>query len=248
MLKNIYFLRELETAYYQLFINKRMPINLESGIISFAFDDVRSSAYENGVPLLDKYGIKATFYVATGLSDKLSEKYIKIADIEKLHESGHHIACHTYSHYSLKKGNTHELVTDAIKNIERLHNITGGEAIEHFSYPFGTINFKAKKLLSQIYKTMRSSQPGINKSIINLYLLRATCIYNSSYNEQYLKNIIMEAVRSRGWLIFYTHGVDQNPDDFSCTPEQLNYLLEASVNSSAEILPVDRAYKKIMGL
>jgi len=240
----------MKTIYYQSFANHRIKINLDKAIISFSFDDVPRSALINGVPLLDKYEIKSSFYVSAGLSEEQANNketaYLNSDDIISLHNAGHHIACHTYSHYMLKNGNANELAADAKKNVDRLQSMLGSTPIEHFSYPFGQVNLKEKKLLAKSYNTMRSSRPGINKSLADMFLLRAISIYNPHFDTQVLTNVIQKTEQAGGWLVFYTHGVEENPDDFSCTPEQFKWILQACVKSSAEILPVDLAYKKII--
>lgn len=249
MLKFKEIFRELKTVFYQSFSNRIIKINLNKAIISFSFDDVPRSAIINGIPLLDKYGIKATFYVSMGLSENIANTnragYLNASDVRALHNAGHHIACHTYSHFFLEKDNAHEFVLDADKNINRLHSILGPAPIEHFSYPFGKVNFIAKKLLAKTYKTMRSTRPGINKSLTDMFLLRATRLYNEKFDKNLLIDIIRKTERSGGWLIFYTHGVEKNPDEYSCTSEQFKWILQACIASSAEILPIDQAYNKI---
>lgn len=251
-----HFYRESKTRYYQSFINNRVPIKLERPIISITFDDTPRTALENGVPILDSHNIKATFYIAAGLSnDSINEPsneiikhevYLYPNDILKLHHSGHNIACHTYSHYMLDTGSAEELERDARKNVRELKSILGPVSIEHFSYPFGQVNFKTKKLLSKYYKSMRSSQPGINLSPTDLYLLRATNIYNPTFNKAHIKQLINTAEQYGGWLIFYTHGVESSPDDYSCTPMQFEWLIKQCVKSTAQILPISEAYNAIL--
>ncbi len=223
---------------------------MQRPIISFTFDDVPRTAIINGQPILERHGIRATFYVAVGLSETNSIKsdsddYFTPDDVLQLHSKGHDIACHTYSHYALDDGNANDLALDSAKNIESLGSIIGPDSIEHFSYPFGQVNFKAKKLLSKKYKTMRSSRPGINLGLTDLYLLRATSIYNPSFNKGSIKAVIEKAQRHGGWLIFYTHGVADEPDNYSCTPDQLEWVIQQCKKSDAEILSIADAYIKI---
>jgi peptidoglycan/xylan/chitin deacetylase (PgdA/CDA1 family) len=247
-------LQETKTRFYQSFVNDTHYLELNQAIISISFDDVPSSVMTNGLTILDRHSIKATFYIATGLSSPEPSKnsapnsgnlFLNHSDIEHLHRSGHDIGCHTYSHYKLNQGNAEKMELDAIKNIEILSSWIGGKPIEHFSYPFGQVSFKAKKLLSKHYKTMRSSRPGINTKSTDLYLLRATSIYNPSFSRSSLKTIIDETIEKGGWLILYTHGVDDNPDQYDCTPEQLDWVLEQASASEARILPVADAYQLI---
>jgi len=43
--------------------------------LSLTFDDARLSQVDTGIPLLDKYGVKATFYVSPGSMIKRSDKW-----------------------------------------------------------------------------------------------------------------------------------------------------------------------------
>jgi len=246
-----HFLRESRTRYYQSFVNKPVQINMERSIVSFTFDDVPRTAVINGQPILDSHNIKATFYVAMGLSQTNSdepddEAYFTSDDVLQLHDKGHDIACHTYSHYALDNGNADDLALDAEKNVESLNAIIEPDSIKHFSYPFGQVNFKTKKLLSKKYRTMRSSRPGINLGLTDLYLLRATSIYSPTFDKKNIKLIIEKNRRYGGWLIFYTHGVADKPDNYSCTPDQLEWVIQQCEKSNAEILPIAGAYTKII--
>ena len=247
-------MREAKTRFYQAFANKPHPIELDKAIISISFDDVPLSAFENGLPILDRHSVKATFYIATGLSAEDASghrendgknRFLTSAEIEQLDRSGHHIACHTYSHYVLEQGTAEQMEQDAVKNIQALSNMIGGKPIEHFSYPFGQVSFKAKQLLSKHYKTMRSSRPGVNLKSTDLYLLRATSIYHPTFSESSIKKAIDAAVSSGGWLVFYTHGVEGHPGRYDCTPEQLDWVISESVKSDAHILPVADSYNLI---
>src|ERR1022692_4817337 len=62
--------------------------------VSLSFDDARASQVDVGLPLLDKYGVKATFYVnPTG--DKWTTR---LAGWKKAAAEGHEIGNHTMSH------------------------------------------------------------------------------------------------------------------------------------------------------
>ncbi len=245
--------REAKTHFYQSFVNHRVPIKLSRAIISFTFDDVPRSAFTNAVPLLDRYGVKATFYVSAGLSDpgdagyeNALDEYLRPDDLVSLKQNNHHIACHTYSHYRLTDGNASKLYQDTQKNINSLQAILGDVPIDHFSYPFGQVNFQEKRLLAQQYKTMRSSRPGLNAGSTDLYLLRATSLYSSNFDRQAIERIIKQAVDLGGWLILYTHGVESSPDAYGCSPEQFEWVLEQCAASGADIQPINHAYQQIM--
>ncbi len=60
--------------------------------VSFSFDDPRPSQVNVGVPLLNTYGAKATFYVNPGNIEK------RLSGWKKAAANGHEIGNHTFSH------------------------------------------------------------------------------------------------------------------------------------------------------
>lgn len=60
--------------------------------LSLTFDDARLSQIDTGIPLLDKYGVKATFYVSPGSMMKRADKWRIAAG------NGHEIGNHTLLH------------------------------------------------------------------------------------------------------------------------------------------------------
>jgi peptidoglycan/xylan/chitin deacetylase (PgdA/CDA1 family) len=62
------------------------------GAVSLTFDDARLSQVDRLIPILDKYGVKATFYVSP---DKLKER---LDGWKKAVRTGHEIGNHTMTH------------------------------------------------------------------------------------------------------------------------------------------------------
>jgi peptidoglycan/xylan/chitin deacetylase (PgdA/CDA1 family) len=67
------------------------PQGREFGV-SLSFDDARASQLAVGVPLLDSYGVKATFYVS------LAPVQARPADWKQVHADGHEIGNHSLRH------------------------------------------------------------------------------------------------------------------------------------------------------
>lgn len=63
--------------------------------LSLTFDDARLSQIDTGIPLLDKYGVKATFYISPGSVLKRSDKW-KMAVLNG-HDIGNHSVYHPCS-------------------------------------------------------------------------------------------------------------------------------------------------------
>src|ERR1700704_2612175 len=84
---------------------------MESGLISLTFDDGLRCQFERAVPILDKYGFPATFFLVAN-QDATQERWNHInewwktdwreddiAMLKKLVQGGHEIGSHSVSHH-----------------------------------------------------------------------------------------------------------------------------------------------------
>lgn len=94
-------------------------------------------------------------------------------------------------------------------------------------------------------RSCRGIRGGINAPFADLNLLKANRIYSKSFNLAAMHSLIQENQRMRGWLIFYSHDVRENPSDYGCTPEQLESVVHAAFESGATILTVAQAIAAI---
>src|ERR1051326_5398115 len=60
--------------------------------LSLTFDDARLSQMDRGLPLLDKHGVKATFYVS------MSTMHQRLDGWKRAIANGHEVGNHTFSH------------------------------------------------------------------------------------------------------------------------------------------------------
>jgi peptidoglycan/xylan/chitin deacetylase (PgdA/CDA1 family) len=210
-------------------------------VCSFTFDDVEASAIRTGLPILAEQGVQGTWYVAGSFVGNGLER----ADIETLTRAGQDIQCHTYSHYRLSNGSAAELREDAQANRRFMRDFVPAPGLEHFSYPFGQVNLAAKRALLKDYRTLRSVYPGVNARTVDLGLLRSNAIYAGNFDVMRVERLVQIAVRTGGWLIFYTHGVEAEPDAWGCRPEQLSATLRCCLDAGLEPLSVAQAYRRL---
>jgi len=238
-------IRDLKTIYLQSRHSDSVTFNPERPIISISFDDVPLSAYENGIPLLNQYGMKATFYICLGLQGLLAKTHLSETELEDLTVQGHEVGCHTYTHYKLSKGNAKELSEDAEKNRAALSRATNNVNLSSFSYPFGELNFDAKRLLSKHYSSLRSTRHGVNRGRVDLRCLRAVPLYENNVNEGFFQHWINSAELNPGWLIFYTHGVSSNPGPYDIGVKSFERLLSYIRYRNINVIPVAEAVQAI---
>ncbi len=110
------------------------------------FDDGPSKNTERMLDILNNYGVKATFFV-TG---EAAEKYPEL--IRKIHENGHSIGNHSYSHkYDNIYENPDTFKAEIIDAQNAISSILGEENVMPlFRFPGGSFGEKKKQFLSVI--------------------------------------------------------------------------------------------------
>jgi peptidoglycan/xylan/chitin deacetylase (PgdA/CDA1 family) len=167
------------------------------------------------------------------------------SDLASLVADGHELACHTLNHVRCCDVRGVELLQKCEENRRQVSEMLGGYKLCNFSFPEGVVNPSSKALLSSIYDTCRTIEPGINIDPIDLGFLRANCVYARLPIEK-VKEAILQNTRRKGWLILYTHDVTDAPSIYGCTPEYFREVLGCVVDSGADILTVAEARRRFV--
>jgi peptidoglycan/xylan/chitin deacetylase (PgdA/CDA1 family) len=214
-------------------------------MVSFTFDDTPKSAATVGVPILDAYKARATFYVAGGLVDKPSSHWAGITaeEIVELHRQGHEIACHTFSHTRTTDLDAAALAAEIEDNRRYLLALDPSIRIENFAYPYGLGSVWRKAQLGKIFHSSRGIIPGVNSGVADLQFLRATPLIDRDIDRDGVDRAFDEAVATNGWLIFYSHDVATEPSPYGCSPSLLRHALEAAAQRNVQIFSVADALR-----
>ena len=214
-------------------------------MVSFTFDDTPKSAAAVGVPILDAYNARATFYVSGGLVDKWSGHWTGISadEIVGLHRAGHEIACHTFSHTRTTDLDAAGLATEIEDNRRYLLALDPSIKIENFAYPYGLGSVLRKGQLKKIFHSSRGIIPGANSGVVDLQFLRATPLIDRDIDRDGIDRAFEEAVANNGWLIFYSHDVATEPSPYGCSPSLLRHALDAASRRNVQILSVADALR-----
>ena len=124
------------------------------------FDDGRLSQYTNALPILDKYGFKATFYVVCNYIGK-KDGYMDWNEIETLHKEGHDIGSHSMNHVrldTLSKKNVEYEVGQSKRCLQK-HGINATS----FAYPFngGSDDKTVVDIVAKYYEIARTANAAL---------------------------------------------------------------------------------------
>ena len=186
--------------------------------ISLSFDDARYSQVDFGIPLFDKYNVKATFYVSPIPLRERLESWKKAA------ANGHEIANHTIKHpcsgnftwarhkaledYTLEQ--MAQDIDDANDTIERLI----GESPVTFAYPCGQMFIgrgKGQKTYAPLIANRFIAGRGWLDEAPNdpLYcdMSRVYGMKCDGYDFSYIEKLIDKTVEMGGWLVLAGHNI-----------------------------------------
>lgn len=228
----------------------RKPLSVKSALplVSFTFDDFPRSAFLEAAPILGRYGLLGTYYVSLGLMGKQSPlgAMFRAEDLKELLRLGHELGCHTFSH--CHSWNTAPEVYEGaiLKNQQALQALLPGLSFQTFAYPISSPRPGVKKVASKHFLCCRGGgRRPINAGEVDLNLLSVRFLEKSRLDAGALKAVIEQNAQARGWLIFATHDVCDQPSPFGCTPEFFEQALRWALESGARILPVVEALKAL---
>lgn len=211
------------------YCSKPFTLHNRAPMVSFTFDDVPDSAYRNGASILEEFGWRGTFYIASGTCGTRDEFWdvISGADVTALHRQGHEIGCHTFSHVPVSTLDADMLDAEIARNHETLRTLCDGLAPTNFCFPFGKVSFARKLQLQARFDTCRSIYEGVNAGRTDLAMLQVIELYDRTLTPEKLAAVLRETRERNGWLIFYTHDVAEEPSWIGCSPQRMRETLAA---------------------
>ncbi len=238
------------------------PSPFTRGLVSIEFDDGWTNQYTNALPLLNKYGLKGTFFIISGeLTDQ--PDYMSTAQIKTLVTDGNEIGSHTVHHCDLTGQQTDDPVncplnitqtqiTNEMTNSKTTLQNTFGVPITDFAYPYGAYNANTIALGNTLYTSQRTVNVGFNtKDDLNLSQLVVQDVYNTTTPAQ-VEAWVNQANTQHSWLILVYHEIAVTPSDptdvqYDTQPSdldaELNYIkqsgigVDTSAQAIQEILP-----------
>lgn len=227
----------------------RRPMEIHNTVpfISFTFDDFPCSALQKGGDILMRFGLRATFYASLGLMGTKAPTGIIFVpdDIKKLLAQEHELGCHTFAHSHSWKTSPRVFEESIINNNRALDNLVPGAVFRSFSYPIIGPRPISKRSAGRYFDSCRGGGQKFNSGTVDLNYLNAFFLEKSRDNPRFVEDIIDQNSNSRGWLIFATHDISENPSLYGCTPSFFERIVKYSLDSGARILPVAEALDAI---
>lgn len=192
----------------------------KSAALSLSFDDARASQLDNGVPLLESLGVRASFYVSP---PTMQERVSEWRAVAQRHEIGNHTLTHPCSgnfvwsrHKALEDYTLEKMEGELAAASEVIKNALGVDA-ETFAYPCGQI-FVGRGEAHRSYVPLVAkhfiagrgylSEAPNDPTFCDLAGLNAAGFDLASFED--LKPQLDHALQSGGWVILAGHDIGKD--------------------------------------
>jgi peptidoglycan/xylan/chitin deacetylase (PgdA/CDA1 family) len=242
---------------------------MSKGFVSLTFDDGRQEQYSTYYPILDEYGLTATFYVVT---ERVGWKgVIGWDDVITLYKDGNEIGSHTHTHPHLTTLPNHQLDFEFQESLRLLRPFN----CSTLAYPFGEYD---DRVIEHARKYFRAARGYYNSSTENgslglnvdptqeRYRLSVFPIEHTTSLKSFealascpllelpfarfkatLTELLEHAVNRKAWLIFLLHGEYHGKNIAPKKHQMLKFkwMCEAlAQHNHLEVLPVSEVAKK----
>jgi peptidoglycan/xylan/chitin deacetylase (PgdA/CDA1 family) len=122
--------------------------------VSLTFDDAFPSQIEKAIPIFDKHGLRATFFVHTdNVKDTWASSW---AAWRAAAATGHEVGSHTKTHVDLSQVRTPRKLRNEIEGSADLIEQHVGIRPLSFAYPFSVSNAEVERMVREVYLLDRS--------------------------------------------------------------------------------------------
>ena len=227
----------------RLLFRRPLAIDRQRPIISFTFDDFPRSAWLTGGAILERFGLRGTYYASLGLMGQTAPTgaICLPEDVSALVGRGHELGSHTFDHRHSWDTRTHVFERSILENQAALETLLPGASFRTFSYPISPPRPLTKHLVGSHFAGARGGGQTFNAGQADLNYLSAYFLEKMRHDRDAVKRLIEGNRVARGWLIFATHDVCDSPTPYGCTPGFFEDIVASAVASGARIVPVAEA-------
>jgi peptidoglycan/xylan/chitin deacetylase (PgdA/CDA1 family) len=216
---------------------------LAEPVVSFTFDDFPRSALTEGGRILRERGWAGTYFAAGSFCGRRlgGIDYFDGDDLIQAAEEGHEIGCHTFGHLRLPATTPEAIEQDLTRNAAFIARALPEHRLSSFAYPFGDLDLARKAQIARRFPICRGIWPGVNAGRMDFAQLKAAPLERRSIDEFDVNAWLDRVQAERGWLIFFTHDVSDDPGPFGCLRRTFEVVADAVARRGLKVLPVKNA-------
>ena len=217
--------------------------NFTRGMVSIAFDDGWRTTYTNGLPVMNQFGYKATYYV--NYSKVGTSGYMTKNQLKTLASQGNEIGSHAYEHINLPAAEAATVDYEVKQNQQLLSQLLS-TAIKNFADPYGAYNSSVVDTVMHYHQSNRDTSGMLNKKYnFNPRLIHSWGVDKNTTMTD-INNLIKQAKTQNAWLVLVYHDIPTGNGGAvdSISVATLKKHLSAIKSSGLPVLTVDKAFQE----
>lgn len=148
--------------------------------VLITFDDGYIDNYNNALPILKKYGMRATVFVIPGFTG-VQANYMNWDQLKEMEKNGISIQSHTLNHRALEELSDDEIRAELL-NSKVLIEKNLGHPVDFLAYPTGTYNLHIAGIAKDVgYKAAYTIKYGAVDKGSNIYALERVPIFQTEH-------------------------------------------------------------------
>jgi len=236
-------------AYNLLRMTRPGAASWRQPLVSITFDDGWQLSYANAVPVLQKYGYDATFYINPAAIE--TPHFMTARELSALSSAGNEIGAHGYDHDDLTALDNSALDYQLYNGRNYLRK--AGFTVTDAATPYGRSDAEVQWYARKYFTTLRSTETGVNtRQNLDPYNLKVLYV-NDATSSQTIASALQQAKDTNGWLILVYHRIGDVHPDYKSLPVESSTTtttaLRSQMNmlhtSGIRVLPVSAAYAEL---
>lgn len=196
-----------------------VPWNGYTGAVSFTYDDGRPSQLPTLVPQLDQTGIKATFFLASGIYDFKASAWASVA------KKGHELANHTSDHTTPGSNNVKSMAA----TLRAIDPVVEAVTLAYPGCGVGGTNYvSAESFIARGCGTARYKWSGLEPNGSQPDWMNVQGVILSKAVKPGL-DAVDAAKSENSWAVMVVHDVENNPRDYSLSPADNKKILDQAI-------------------
>ncbi|MFL5309052.1 MAG: polysaccharide deacetylase family protein [Myxococcales bacterium] len=198
-------------------------------VISLTFDDALAQQLP-AAATLEKHGMRGTFFLNTWRLRTSSADNMTAAQAKGLQDRGHEIGGHTLDHPHLTTLTSDQQRVQICN--DRANLIGLGFDVQNFAYPFGDWNASARQGVADCGYNSARNVSGVSGKVAaetftpkDALVLRAPTSVQTTDTVADLEELVTNAEKQGGWLLFTIHHVCDRCASNAIRPDDLDSFL-----------------------
>lgn len=217
------------------------PNTFSEGMVTFSFDDAWASQYNNALPILQKAGLKGTFYIMTEPVAGGWAEYMNPNQVKDIAQKGHEIGGHTVTHTDLTTLGVAKIDTEVKNSKSYLQTLTG-RTVNTLAYPYGAFNQTVKdRVKAAGYNNARNAGTtianGFNTKKQNVFEINSFSPTNT-VSLASMKAAIDRAKANKEWFVFSFHRVQNGNGEYFTSTADFEALVNYAKNSGIKVVTI----------